>query len=243
MMYLRIIPVVYCLLLKLPAFIQEEQHHDSEIAEQLCILLFLMCYIISVVFSLIHSTDIKLFKLQRAEQLEAIKNFKKITKYEKQYSMITLMAEKVFTTIQNSRATIEASSYIPGVSPFPEEEFVKDALSNILENTALFSEIILRFPDIAVSVLKTNNNWDVLLQWSIAFCNQVKYLLDKSTIKLLHLVSQELNHVERELNYVNPYRKNQIKVEEEGEPHTSNQKKRKKKEIKKGPRLTSHIEL
>lgn len=193
-------------------------------------------------FPLANSADIKLFKLRRAEQLEAIKSFKKITKYEKQYSMITLMAEKVFTTIQNSRATIEASSYIPGVSPFPEEETIKDALSNILENTAVFSEIILRFPDIAVSVLKTNNNWDVLLQWSIAFCNQVKYLLDKSTIKVLHLVSQELNHVEREPNYVNPYRKDRLRVEEQ-EEQVQSKRKKKKKEIKKGPRFTSHIEL
>lgn len=152
------------------------------------------------------------------------------------------MAEKVFTSIQNSRATIEASSYIPEVSPFPEEETVKDALSNILENTALFSEIILRFPDIAVSVLKTNNNWDILLQWSIAFCHQVKYLLDKSTIKLLHLVSQELNHVSRDPNYVNPYRKGQKKAEDQ-EEQSPGQQKRKKKEIKKGPRLTSHVEL
>lgn len=181
--------------------------------------------------------------MRRAEQLEAIKSFKKVTKYDKQYLMITLMAEKVFTTIQNSRATIEASGYIPGVSSFPEEEAVREALSNILENTALFSETILRFPDIAVSVLKTNNNWDVLLQWSIAFCNQVKYLLDKSTIKLLHLVSQELNHIEREPNYVNPYRKDQSKVEEKIEQQINAQKRRKKKEIKKGPRLTSHIEL
>lgn len=153
------------------------------------------------------------------------------------------MAEKVFTSIQDSRATIEASSYIPGVSPFPEDETVKDALSNILENTALFSETILRFPDIAVSVLKTNNNWDVLLQWGIAFCNQVKYLLDKSTIKLLHLVSQELNHIEREPNYVNPYKKDYKKVEEQEEEIHRSQKKKKKKEIRKGPRLTSHIEL
>lgn len=194
-------------------------------------------------FSLTYSTDIKLFKLRRAEQLEAIKSFKKITKYEKQYSMIMLMAEKVFTSIQNSRAIIEASSYIPGVSPFPEEETVKDALSNILENTALFSEVILRFPDIAVSVLKTNNNWDVLLQWGIAYSNQLKYLLDKSTIKLLHLVSQELNHIEREPNYVNPYRKDQIRYEDQEQQARSAQKKKKKKEIKKGPRLTSHVEL
>lgn len=153
------------------------------------------------------------------------------------------MAEKVFTSIQSSRATIEASSYIPGVSSFPQEEPVRDALSNILENTALFSEIILRFPDIAVLVLKTNNNWDILLQWSIAFSNQVKYLLDKSTVKLLHLVSQELNHIEREPNYTNPYRKSEAKTNSEENNVQILNKKKKKKEIKKGPRFNTNVEL
>lgn len=151
------------------------------------------------------------------------------------------MAEKVFTSIQSSRATIEASSYIPGVSAFPQEEPIREALSNILENTALFSEIILRFPDIAILVLKTNNNWDVLLQWSVAFSNQVKYLLDKSTVKLLHLVSQELNHIEKEPNYVNPYKKIDNKPDQEELVQTP--KKKKKKEIKKGPRFNTHVEL
>lgn len=120
--------------------------------------------------------------------------------------MVMLMAEKVFTVIQESRAILESSLYIPGVSEFPLDNVVRDSLSNILENTALFSDIILRFPDISVAVLKTNNNWDIILQRSIAFCQQVKYLLDESTIKLLNLVSQELNHIERDPNYVNPYR-------------------------------------
>lgn len=182
----------------------------------------------------------QLFKHKRVEQIEAIKSLRSSLNYEKQYSMIMLMTEKIFGMIQESRASIESSSFIPGISDFPTNERVRDSLSNILENTALFGEIVLRFPDIAQTVLKTNNNWDVLLQWSIAFSNQVKYLLDKSTIKLLHLVSQELNHIERDPNYVNPYKK---------EDHTkvTNEdilpvKKKKKREIKKGPQLRN-IEL
>ncbi|CAH0560132.1 unnamed protein product [Brassicogethes aeneus] len=181
---------------------------------------------------------IRLLKHQRAEQLDAIKSFSKISSYEKQYSMITLMAEKVFTAIQASRAHIESSPYIPGVSDFPLDNNVRIALSNILENTVLFCEMILRFPDIATSVMKINNNWDVLLQWSIAFSNQVKYLLDPPTVKLLTLVSMELNHIERDVNYVNPYRKKTSKIDS-----VKNAKKtKKKKTIKKGPRLT-HFEL
>ncbi|KAK4887555.1 hypothetical protein RN001_003826 [Aquatica leii] len=184
---------------------------------------------------------IKLFKRRRAEQLEAVKSFKKISSYEKQYSMIFLMAEKIFTTVQESRAQIEASGYIPGISQFPTENNIKDALSNILENTALFSEILLRFPEITTTVLKLNNNWDILLQWCIVFCNEVKYLLDKSTVKLINLVSQELNHTQRDPNYVNPYRK-AANVKYATNDDVKTDKKKKRKEIKKGPRLT-HIEL
>lgn len=157
--------------------------------------------------------------------------------------MVMLMAEKAFTVIQDSRARIEASPYIPGVSDFPLDDRIKDALSNILENTALFSEIILRFPDISVSVLKTNNNWDVILQWSIAFCNQVRYLLDNSTVRLLSLVSQELNHIEKSPDYVNPYRKQPLNHNDNEGVSGGSKAKKKKKQIKKGPRLSVHPEL
>lgn len=207
------------LLLIFPLYVDSENLDSSQLAEELYK---------------------QLFKKQRVNHLEAIKSFRKISHYDKQYSMIQMMAEKVFSSIQENRASIEASAFIPGISEFPSEDRVREALSNILENTALFSEIIIRYPDIAVVVLKTNNNWDVLLQWGIAFSNQMRYLLDNSTIKLLHLVSQELNHVDRDPNYINPYRK--IKPNEQ-----INQsfvlKSKKKKKMKKGPRMVIHNEL
>lgn len=181
-----------------------------------------------------------LFKRQRAEQLEAIKNFRKISSYEKQYEMIKIMSNKIFSVIQESRAVIEASPYIPGVSEFPLDDHVKIALSSILENVALFSELVLRFPDISATILRVNNTWDVLLQWGIAFSNQVKYLLDNSTITLLRLTSQELNHIPRDLNYVNPYRKGKEMGFNVTEPQKSPKK---KKVIKKGPRLSEKFEL
>lgn len=182
----------------------------------------------------------KLFKRQRAEQLEAIKSFKKITSYEKHYEMIKLMSTKIFALIQENRAIMEASSYIPGVSEFPLDNDIKIALSSILENIALFSELVLRFPDITISILRINNNWNMLLQWGIAFSNQVKYLLDNSTITLLHLTSQELNHVPRDPHYVNPYwkvKKNNFNM---SKPQATSKK---KKAIKKGPKLVEKFEL
>lgn len=181
----------------------------------------------------------KLFRTRRSEHLAAIKNIRNLPSYDKQYSLITLMAEKVFTIMLESRALLESSNYIPGVSQFPTDAKVKDALSNIIENTALFSETILRYPDITTSVLRQNNSWDLLLQWGIAFSYQVEYLLDKGTLKLLQLVSQELGHVERDNDYHNPYRINKNLVEN---PSISKKIVRKKKEIKKGPRMV-HSEL
>jgi len=62
------------------------------------------------------------------------------------------------------------------------------ALANILENTALFGDILLRLPDISHKILTSKYEWKVLLLWSLGFSNQT-HLLDKQTEKLMYLVS------------------------------------------------------
>ncbi|KAH1019959.1 hypothetical protein HUJ04_009700 [Dendroctonus ponderosae] len=177
----------------------------------------------------------KLLKRRRAEQLAVIKGFQESAKYDQAAQTISALGERVFPIIQDSRAVMESSPFIPGVSDFPLDENIRDALSSIIENTAMFSELILRFPDRSVAMLKTNNIWNVLLQWAISYCYQVKYLLDESTIKVLSLASQELNHVPRDPGYVNPYRRAQQKKNQLEEEQQLPKKKRKK--LKKGPRL------
>ncbi|XP_069704089.1 coiled-coil domain-containing protein 134-like [Periplaneta americana] len=180
---------------------------------------------------------IRLFKQRRLDQLEAVKRILALDSYEKQYKMVTLMTEKVFTVIQSSRVTLESSGYIPGSSSFPKDENVLDALSNILENTALFGEVLLRLPDIAHKILKSKYEWDVMLHWSLGFVNQTQ-LLDKKTYILISLVSQELNITERDPNYVNPYRNTVTQKTVQNLQNTTGKKKR-KKERQKGPRMSS----
>lgn len=184
----------------------------------------------------------QLFKRRRAEQLEAVKGFRKFNSYEKQFSMIVVLAKKIFSVIESSRVLLEASDYIPGSSPFPSDETIRDALSNILENTALFGEIVLRFPEITHTVLSSNNDWSILYKWSISFTHLNNNLLDKSTITLINLVSQELSYVEKDPNYRNPYRRNSNESNNNNVQQIS-VKKKKKKEVKKGPRMSSHTEL
>lgn len=144
-----------------------------------------------------------------------------------------MMSEKIFSILKENRVLIESSSFISDTSIFPSDEKTRTVLSSILENTCLFGEIVLRYPDTAEKLLRSNHEWDELLQWCIALCNQVKHLLGKNTLIMLRLVSQELNHVERDQNYINPYRK-QMRLET---VPVVQKDKRKKKEVKRGPRF------
>lgn len=121
------------------------------------------------------------------------------------------------------------------------------ALSNILENTALFGDIILHLPDISHRILKTQQNLNSTMHWSLNFANQTRYLLDKSTITMIHLVEQELNITEREPNYFNRYRSAVHANENDLQTATMTEKKKKKQSTKrekrkKGPQITK-IEL
>lgn len=195
---------------------------------------------VGVIKSLTQLTDMQLFKRRRAEQLSAVKAFKN-NPYQKQVAIVSMVAKKLFGVIENSRVMLEASDYIPGISRFPENENLRDSLSNILENTALFGEIILRYPDVTLKIFQENDEFSNLYKWAVTFMGLNQNLLDSSTLTLVHLVSQELNYTERDPNYSNPYKK--IIHSQKPPIQMPQPKKKKPKLLKKGPRLTPHIEL
>ncbi|XP_015523660.1 coiled-coil domain-containing protein 134 [Neodiprion lecontei] len=181
----------------------------------------------------------RLFARRREEHVEAVRGLRKMENYERQYKMIMVLAEKVFSVIQTSRDILESAEFEPGNTPFPEDANLRDALSNILENTALFGDIILHLPEISQRVLNTQPQWDTMMQWSWNFANQTRHLLDKSTNTMIHLVGQELNITTREPGYFNPYWSNAAGESIHNEDTNNKQKKRSKKEKrKKGPRMT-----
>ncbi|XP_049763965.1 coiled-coil domain-containing protein 134-like isoform X2 [Schistocerca cancellata] len=183
----------------------------------------------------------RLFKKRRAEQIQAVKGLLTMDSYEKQYRMISVIVDKLFNVIQNSRVTLESSGYVPGLSSFPKNEELLNALANILENTALFGDILLHLPEISTKILDSNNEWRVMFEWSLNFANQSQ-LLDSSTRKLIDLVSMELNITERHPDYINPYRReSRSSNTEEYVSQVPAKKKKKKKEIKRGPRLTGEL--
>lgn len=179
----------------------------------------------------------KLFKMRRAERLEAVKSILKLDNFEKQAKLVNIVLDKINEVLTTSKLKLESSDYIPG-GPFPEDESTRDALSQVLENTAFFGEIILRLPNIAHAVINANKAGAVVLNWAIGFSNSTD-LYDETTTKLINLVAQELGLVEKDRNYHNPYAAKQAKQPAQPVSAEPAQKPKKpKKKIQRGPRLS-----
>ncbi|XP_015586813.1 coiled-coil domain-containing protein 134 [Cephus cinctus] len=184
----------------------------------------------------------KLFAKRRIDHIEAVKGIQKMENYERQYKMISILAEKVFYVIESSRALVEMAEFTPETNRFPGDANIRDALSSIMENTALFGDIILHMPDITRRVLKSQEKWNSIYTWSLNFVNRMKHLLDNSTITMIHLVGQELNITAREPGYFNPFWPNNQEKSVENEESLKRKKTVKKDKKKRGPQMIK-IEL
>lgn len=179
----------------------------------------------------------KLFKLRRAERLEAVKSILKLDNFEKQAKLVNVVLDKIHEVLTTSKLKLESSDYVTG-GAFPEDESTRDALSQVLENTAFFGEIVLRLPNIAHAVLNMNKAGAVMLNWALGFSNSTG-LYDETTTKLINLVAQELGLVEKDANFHNPYAAKKKKTTPPPVPAEPAQKPKKpKKKIKRGPRLS-----
>ncbi|XP_012232909.1 coiled-coil domain-containing protein 134-like [Linepithema humile] len=183
----------------------------------------------------------KLFAQRRKDHIEAVQTLLKMDSYERLYKMIMVLAEKLVEVIESSRSIIEKAGFIPNNSSFPQDTDVKEALSSILENTALFGDIILHLPDITHRILKTQQKWSTTIQWSLNFANQTRHLLNKSTITMIGLAEQELNMTERDPSYFNPYR-SAAHASKDEDIAKKKKKSAKREKRKKGPQIAK-IEL
>jgi len=173
----------------------------------------------------------QLFVQRRAQHKEAVNTIKNLN-HEQQAKMINIVAENAFKVLGSSQAKLRDGGYIPGME-FPEDQTLLEALSQTLENTAFFSEIVLHFPSITKKKLRENKSWELLLTWGIFFTSESKFL-DKNTKKLIHLVTQELDLAERDPDFVNPYATSKARPALNVKPQAI----KKKKSFKKGPQLS-----
>ncbi|KAI0219625.1 coiled-coil domain containing 134 [Lamellibrachia satsuma] len=193
----------------------------------------------------------KLFRQKRAVQLEAVRSMSSLDKYEKQYKMAQMLLQQMFKVMAESKLKLTEAGYLPG-DPFPQEEPTRELFAHIVENTAFFGDLLLRLPDIIHDLLKRNHEWQILIHWSVAFANETG-IYEQTDSKLLHLMAQELEILERDPDYINPYKEesklDKMKAEMERLARVQNTvsttKKKKKEKRKRGPRMSgaTHTEL
>ncbi|KFD71432.1 hypothetical protein M514_16364 [Trichuris suis] len=144
------------------------------------------------------------FKEKRKEQKDMLKRLVQMPGDQKHETVVNMLIDAMLPRIENARAVLEESGFIPGMA-FPADLRLVDALSVLLEGTALFGELALYFPEFVEARWK-NNDVRAPFSWSIGFCNSTEFY-DENTTELMYLLGQELKLLPRDPRYTNPYRK------------------------------------
>ncbi|KAF4116492.1 hypothetical protein G5714_003981 [Onychostoma macrolepis] len=114
--------------------------------------------------------------------------------------------------------------------------------SHVVENTAFFGDVALRFPRIVHHYYDRNVDWSRLLRWGLRFCNQTGVFSGGAHQHVLTLMSQELGIIEKSADFVLHTAEAFQKILREEEKRRRKEEKR--KEIRKGPRISrSRTEL
>ncbi|BFZ24351.1 hypothetical protein BsWGS_27390 [Bradybaena similaris] len=179
-----------------------------------------------------------LFAKNRATQLTGVKTLLQFGNNQQRFSLVQVLLKQLFKVLNSARQNLTEAVYFPG-DPFPTNESTRNALSKVLENTALFGDIVLRLPDAVHSVYDREKEWQQLMAWSYNFCKD-SGVFEGTSEKLLHLMAQEVKIIPKEANYINPF-KEAYRLEMESQKQKKVEKKPKKR-IARGPRLR-HTEL
>uniref|UniRef100_G3NWA7 Coiled-coil domain containing 134 n=1 Tax=Gasterosteus aculeatus aculeatus TaxID=481459 RepID=G3NWA7_GASAC len=153
--------------------------------------------------------------------------------------------------LEDSKQILVAANMQPD-DPFPMDDKIKEAYSHVVENTAFFGDVALRFPRIVHHYYDRNSDWDGLLRWGLNFCNRTGVFTGGAHQHVLTLMSQELGITEKSPDFINPYRTERDDVLHTAEAFQKilreeekrRRKEEKRKEIRKGPRISrSRTEL
>ncbi|XP_014738100.1 PREDICTED: meiosis inhibitor protein 1-like isoform X2 [Sturnus vulgaris] len=187
----------------------------------------------------------KLFEVKRKDQMNALKNLIELNDVNQQYKIIDIMLKGLFKVLEDSRAVLIAAD-VPPDGPFPQDEKIKDAYSHVVENTAFFGDVVLRFPKIVHHYFDRNSNWNSLIRWGIGFCNLTGVFEQGPHSQVLRLMAQELGISEKSPDYRNPFKTDQSEFFPSADTFQKalrdeekrRKKEEKRKEIRKGPRIS-----
>ena len=184
-----------------------------------------------------------LLRAKRGEQLAATKRIMAMGEYEKRYRMVETLASAMGDVVGAARVELGAQGFSPG-DAFPESETAggADALARLLENAAFWADLSLRLPEVSVALFRDKREFRETMSWALVWANATGFY-DSTTTKLMHLAGMELGLVEKEADFVNPYREQRRRQAQELAKNVSDEMKAKKAEKKakakkRGPRLS-----
>uniref|UniRef100_A0A8C6LZ28 Coiled-coil domain containing 134 n=1 Tax=Nothobranchius furzeri TaxID=105023 RepID=A0A8C6LZ28_NOTFU len=136
----------------------------------------------------------RLFETKRKDQLNALKNLVELNDINQQYKIIDIMLKGLFKVLEDSRQILVAANMQPD-DPFPMDDKIKEAYSHVVENTAFFGDVALRFPRIVHHYYDRNADWGGLLRWGLNFCNQTGVFTGGAHQHVLTLVKPDVPNV------------------------------------------------
>lgn len=157
--------------------------------------------------------------------------------YEKKIKLLDIAIKKLYELIDENKKKLEDEE------PKKKETERQIAESIILENVCLLSDFILNFNDMTYEVLK-RLKFDAIekLRWGLDFSSKYSSYFDPITDKELKYISENLEKIKNQEPLENPFENNLKKMFQQ--PDTvPTPKPKKRKVLKKGPRLTSFGEL
>ncbi|ETN63046.1 hypothetical protein AND_005254 [Anopheles darlingi] len=174
----------------------------------------------------------KVFVRRREEHKLLVNHLRSIDDYAKRYKLMKLGLDEIIRVIREEGGKLRGNQ-ITAKSEFPKDQELITALAQFLENTCLFGEIVLHFPDMSYRILKNVTDWRELMTQALDYTKAFNHILDDKSIELLGLLNQEINVDQRTDEYVNPYREVETVATE-----PPKKKKKDKAKPKKGPSLT-----
>uniref|UniRef100_A0A182T5G6 Uncharacterized protein n=1 Tax=Anopheles maculatus TaxID=74869 RepID=A0A182T5G6_9DIPT len=175
--------------------------------------------------------DSKIFVRKREEHKLLVNHLQSIEDYGKRYKLMKIGIDEVIRIIREEGGKLRGNK-ITAESEFPKLQELINALAQFLENTCLFGEMVLHFPDMSYRILKSVSDWRTLMTDALDYTKTFVQILDEKTIEMLSLLNQEINEDQRSPDYVNPYRETAQSTE------TQKDKPKKKSKPKKGPSLS-----
>lgn len=178
------------------------------------------------------------FVLHRSKQLDAVRSITKLENNQQRHQLVNIMLKQLFLVLSEAKQNLTTAGYLPG-DPFPVDEAVKESMSKVLENTAMFGDLVLFMPDIVHSMYDKEKEWQVLLAWCYGFSTQ-SGVFEGNFEQILKLMAQEVNIIPKEKNFVNPFKSMaqlQSMVDNLKQKDPKEKVKKPKKKIERGPKL------